>query len=354
MTVAEERTGMLVAVKSRFLNTCHFVVAYVIADALEFSDRCSSVAGSCRAIVARLSGNITAFAVRNAQRIRSFGSGVIAHAVSLRSEAQAKWIRKRNHITLAEHQEALGAFAQCANTLEMQAMDFAHRLGNKEKRVMAFLDLARTCQRLSRESAEPLKEALENLKDSGRAWSRDQRRVMAASEHARSVAVLAARAGYREFGLGAYELAQEYGARIETVLEQIAFSIQMSDIAPDYMPDDQRTWLTRALELATGVEALHARFDAVNTVVHKMVGVHIAPQEHMRLTDLLLNHVAGPDDALPEDVDAAFDDMSTGSDDTPADPDEGVDSDDDVGTSDHSPEEFAVALCASPGVTMDG
>lgn len=325
LSVQQQRFPIVVALRSRAVELYRVLIAFFVVDAHAFKERYADIG------------------MRSLARVRT-----------IRGAIRARFAHMSQLVPMEKHQEALEVFAQCALSFEMRVMDIAGRLGSKEKRVIAFLDIARDCQRLSRGSLDALNSAMENLRDTGRSWTRDQGRILAAAGYARSVAVLAARGGYIGFGRSAYQLAQEYGKRIDTVLEQIEFAILMSDIAPDYRSDDQQHWLTRALELATGIEPMQLRCDAVNTVVHKMVNVRIAPEEHVRLTDLLLRHVAGPNDANPEDIDAAFDDMCAESADTPDGSGEDDDLDREVTVSGHPSEEPTEASPPPAGITTDG
>lgn len=280
LAVRQERFAVVVALRTRAVALYRVLIAFFVADAHAFKERYADI-------------GVRAFA-----RMRTIGGAV-----------RDRFAHMSHMVRMEKHQEALATFERCVLSFEMRVMDIAGRLGSKEKRVVAFLDIARDCQRLSRGSLGALNSVMENLQDTGCSWTRDQGQVLAAAGYARAVAALAARGGYIEFGRSAYQLAQEYGKRIDSVLEQIEFAILMSDIAPDYVPNDQQYWLTRALELATGIEPVQLRCSAVNMVVHKMVCVRTAPDEHVRITDLLSRHVAGPNDAKPEDVAAAFDDM---------------------------------------------
>lgn len=165
----------------------------------------------------------------------------------------------------------------CLHQFEAQALGIALHLGSPEKKLRACLDIARTTRAFGRDTGPVLAAGLQILQDRNY-WIRKQNRVFTAAQMACSMARLAADSDQPALGNDIYLWAQQYNALIVDVDRRIALAVALSDVADQLSAGcDQATWLTVAMELASGIKGEKPRLGAVNFVAHKMVSVGIPP-----------------------------------------------------------------------------
>ena len=170
----------------------------------------------------------------------------------------------------------------CLRQFEAQALGIALHLGSPEKKLRACLDIGRTTHAFGRDTGAVLTAALQILQDRNY-WIRKQTRVFTVVQMACALARLSARSNQQTVGHDIYLWAQQYNALIVDVDRKIALAVALSDVAAHLAAGcDQASWLTVAMELASGIRGEKLRLGAVNFVAHKMVSVGIPPASNAK------------------------------------------------------------------------
>ena len=169
---------------------------------------------------------------------------------------------------------------ECLVRLESQSLALAGQLSTPEKRLRAFIDVARTAHDFTRSTGAALQAALGVLKDH-EYFAQKQGRVFTATKSACTMAKLAAASGQTELAHEAYHCAQQYNALVADTDRKIGLAIVLSDVAAKIQAVcDQAAWLTVGMELASGIEEGRSRLEAVSFVARQMVAVGIPPAEN--------------------------------------------------------------------------
>jgi hypothetical protein len=177
---------------------------------------------------------------------------------------------------------------------ETQCLAVIRNIESREVRVRSYLDVARTAHRLGRDTMLALTAALDDLRDvklirneDGSEekryalmgyWTRKKERVLLATQLACAIAHLAAISGHDELGREGLYTAQDYAAKVKNVNCRISLAVLLSDVASYLLPFEQSSWLSKAIELATGIGDKSIRLGAVCYVTRKMVQVGIPPE----------------------------------------------------------------------------
>lgn len=189
---------------------------------------------------------------------------------------------------------------QTAAQLEVQAIIIAGHLDDAEKRIKAYLGIARTLHDLGQPAGDALVRAKDELADQGY-WAAKQGRIEAATHYGAMLTELASLARRRMVAFDAYTLTQQYGAMLEGYLLQIRFAVMMSDVAAHIVPCDRPTWLGKALETAIHVQQRSRRTRVVSAVATKMVSVGIAPPTGFAADAVLSPSTEFGDYGIPQD-----------------------------------------------------
>jgi len=168
----------------------------------------------------------------------------------------------------------------CLRQVEDQSLAMVREIESQAKRLQAYIDIAETAHRLSRDTRPALTAALEVL-DNDRYWTRGkENRMFLATRQACVLAKLAYSSGQHELATAAYLKAQQFDHMIKNTDSRIGLAIALADVAAHLkVCFDQSAWLTVAMELASGIREPKERIGAVKFVARHMVMSQVPPTD---------------------------------------------------------------------------